>query len=46
MTVLIRGDSLALLRDYNKFVEAAKKNFIAGNYPKFFDNLSPSKFDI
>jgi hypothetical protein len=39
------GDSLALLRDYNKFVEAAKKNFIAGNYPKFFDNLSPSKFD-
>ena len=39
------GDSLALLRDYNKFVEGAKKNFIAGNYPKFFDGLKPSQFD-
>lgn len=33
------GDSLNLLRDYNLFLNAAKKNFMAGNYPKIIDDL-------
>jgi hypothetical protein len=37
------GDSLALLRDYNKFVEAAKKSYLGGNYPLILDALGKSK---
>jgi hypothetical protein len=37
------GDSLALLRDYNKFVEAAKRNYLGGNYPLILDALGKSK---
>jgi len=37
------GDSLALLLDYKKFIEAAKKKFLGGNYPKAFDQLANSK---
>ena len=33
------GDSLNLLRDYNLFLNGAKKNFMAGNYPKVIDDL-------
>ena len=33
------GDSLSLLRDYNLFLEGAKKNFMAGNYPKVIDDM-------
>ena len=32
------GDSLAILRDYNLFLNAAKRNFMAGNYPKAIDD--------
>jgi len=37
------GDSLALLRDYKRFVEAAKKNYLGGNYPLILDALGKSK---
>jgi len=37
------GDSLALLRDYNRFTEAAKKSFLGGNYPRILDKLGESK---
>ena len=37
------GDSLALLRDYKRFVEAAKKNYLGGNYPLILDTLGKSK---
>ena len=33
------GDSLNLLRDYNLFLNGAKKNFMAGNYPKMIDDM-------
>tara|TARA_B100000085_G_scaffold63585_1_gene56466 strand:+ start:1174 stop:4470 length:3297 start_codon:yes stop_codon:yes gene_type:complete len=33
------GDSLSLLRDYNLFLNGAKKNFMAGNYPKVIDDM-------
>ena len=33
------GDSLNLLRDYNLFLNGAKKNFMAGNYPKIIDDM-------
>ena len=33
------GDSLSLLRDYNLFLNGAKKNFMAGNYPKIIDDM-------
>jgi len=33
------GDSLNLLRDYNLFLNGAKKNFLAGNYPKVIDDM-------
>ena len=33
------GDSLNLLRDYNLFLNGAKKNFMAGNYPKVIDDM-------
>lgn len=36
------GDSLALLRDYNRFVEASKKYYLGGNYPKILDKLGES----
>ena len=37
------GDSLALLKDYNRFVEAAKKNYLGDNYPLILDTLQKSK---
>ena len=36
------GDSLALLRDYDRFVEAAKSHYLGGNYPKVLDKLGES----
>jgi len=33
------GDSLRALRDYDRFVQAAKNNYMGGNYPAFFDQL-------
>ena len=36
------GDSLALLRDYDRFVEAAKSHYLGGNYPKILDKLGES----
>ena len=36
------GDSLALLRDYNRFVEAAKSHYYGGSYPKILDKLGES----
>jgi len=33
------GDSLNLLRDYNLFLNGAKKNFMAGNYPVVIDEM-------
>ena len=38
----INADNLMLFTDYNKFIQAAKKNFLGGNYPAFMDNL-PNK---
>ena len=35
----ITGDSMRVLSDYNLFIESAKKNFLAGNYPKVFDDI-------
>jgi hypothetical protein len=37
------GDSLDLLMDYDKFVEAAKKSFLGESYPLILDTLSKSK---
>jgi hypothetical protein len=37
------GDSLDLLMDYDKFVEAAKKSFLGESYPLVLDTLSKSK---
>ena len=36
------GDSLALLLDYKKFIEAARSKFLGGNYPKALDQLANS----
>ena len=36
------GDSLALLRDYNRFVEASKSYYLGGNYPRILDKLGES----
>ena len=33
------GDSLRALRDYDRFVQAAKNNYLGGNYPAYFDQL-------
>lgn len=38
----INTDNLMLFTDYNKFIQAAKNNFIGGNYPRFMDDL-PNK---
>jgi hypothetical protein len=35
----INSDNLFLFTDYGKFIEAAKKNFLGGNYPRFMDNM-------
>ena len=35
----INSDNLFLFTDYGKFIEAAKKNFLGGNYPRFLDNM-------
>ena len=37
------GDSLALLMDYKKFIEAARNKFLGGNYPRILDQLGNSK---
>jgi len=39
----INADNLFLFTDYGKFVNAAKKNFLAGNYPRFMDKLPTAK---
>lgn len=36
------GDSLALLRDYDRFVQSAKNYYLGGNYPKILDKLGES----
>ena len=36
-------DNLLLFTDYAKFIEAAKKNFLGGNYPRFMDKLPTAK---
>jgi len=36
------GDSLDLLADYAKFTQAIKNQFLAGNYPRWLDNLGNS----
>tara|TARA_R100000773_G_scaffold44552_2_gene46172 strand:+ start:3393 stop:6830 length:3438 start_codon:yes stop_codon:yes gene_type:complete len=35
----INADNLMLFTDYNKFIKAAKNNFLGGNYPRFMDQL-------
>ena len=35
----INADNLMLFTDYNKFIKAAKNNFLGGNYPRFMDEL-------
>jgi hypothetical protein len=35
----INSDNLFLFTDYGKFIEAAKRNFLGGNYPRFLDNM-------
>jgi hypothetical protein len=37
----VSGNSLRYLYDYKKFTEVAKKQFLGGNYPRWFDELSP-----
>ena len=39
----INSDNLFLFTDYGKFLEAAKKNFLGGNYPRFMDNMGINK---
>ena len=39
----INSDNLFLFTDYGKFIEAAKRNFLGGNYPKFLDNMGLKK---
>lgn len=39
----INSDNLLLFTDYAKFIQAAKKNFLGGNYPKFMDELPTAK---
>ena len=37
------GDSLRLLSDYRLFTEGVKKQYLAGNYPRWLDTLGKSK---
>ena len=39
----MNSDNIFLFTDYAMFTEAAKKNFLAGNYPAFIDKLPTKK---
>ena len=42
----MNSDNIFLFTDYKMFTEAAKKNFLAGNYPAFIDKLPTKKRGI